>query len=138
MPTKGTSKVTHSQRTKIAAGRLAGKGNKEISAETGLALSTIEHQVFDTRTLTLMQRAKQHHEPELLRLIKRALVVIKKGLYDKDIEVAGRAVDRLRAWVTAGDPPLARLTDPAHDLPPGDFLVEEALLYYRRIEKGED
>lgn len=122
----------------MAKGRLAGKSVAEIAADTGLAKNTVAHQVLDTRTLTLMQRAKQHHEPELLRLIKRALFVIKKGLYDKDIEVAGRAVDRLRAWVIAGDPPLARLTDPAHDLPPGDFLVEEALLYYRRIERGED
>lgn len=121
----------------MAKGRLAGKSIAEIAQETGLAKSTVAHQVFDTRTLTLMQRAKEWHEPELLRLIKRALAVIKKGLYDKDIEVAMRAVDRLRTWVTAGDPPLARLTDPVHDLPPGDLLVEEALLYYRRIERGE-
>jgi hypothetical protein len=136
MPAKGKSKVSTRQRARIAAGRVGGQTSREIAAETGLSESTVRKQATHPRTVTLVQRLIQRDEKELDAAWAKALQTVKKDLNSKDPAVVRDARRDLLRFITAGDPPLARLElAPA---PEGSIYTLEELLSTMRTHDLSD
>jgi hypothetical protein len=131
MPAKGKSRVTDSQRAKIAAGRVAGKSAKAIAAETGLSKSTVDHQATDPRVSTLALRFKQKDQARLEQAWDLAVNSILKHLRSKSSELEINARRDLMRLLVLGDPPMLRVAPV--DSSGGDCTLEELLKSYRRV-----
>ena len=129
MPAKGKSKVSDEQRQQIAASKLVGKTAKDIAAETGLAVKTVEKQANDPRTATFILRQRQRSEKHLEEAwtlgLASILVHLKSGV--PELEIQARR-DMLK-FATAGDPPLLRV--PPENPDEGSFTLEQLLEAYR-------
>jgi hypothetical protein len=128
---KGASKVTDAQRRKIAAGKVAGRPHRRIAAEAGLAVTTVDHQVGDPRTVTLILGLKNRDARRLERMWKKMLDTLERDLKSKDVGVCAMARGQFLRLLPLGDPPLLRIA-PA-DNSDGDFTLEELLQSYRRV-----
>ena len=73
MPSIGRSRMTDTERIKIAQGKLAGKTARQIAADTGLSESSVEKASKDPRTSLLIQRLKERDEEVLGRCWKKAV-----------------------------------------------------------------
>ena len=129
MPARDTTKVSEAQRRKIAAGKVAGKTHRSIASETGLAVTTVDHEVADPRTVTLIQRLKARDQAQLERMWKKGLDGLEKDLTAKDRAVAATARGQLFRLLPLGDPPLLRMAPV--DSTDG-FTLEELLTSYRK------
>jgi hypothetical protein len=133
---RGKANVNDRQRAKIAAGKVAGKTHKAIAAETGLAVSTVNHHVSsDAHVATLSLRLKHKYESDLERGYGLAVKSILRHLKgsNEELQIDGRR-DLMRLLVL-GDPPLLR-TSPVDS--PGMFTLEELLSSYRDAQlRGE-
>ena len=67
MPSIGRSRMTDTERIKIAQGKLAGKTARQIAEDTGLSESSVEKESKDPRTSLLIQRLKERDEEVLAR-----------------------------------------------------------------------
>jgi len=128
VPVRGKSKVTDAQRRKIAAGKVSGKPHGRIAAETGLAVTTIDHQVSEPRTVTLILRLKDRDARLLERMWKKMLDTLERDLKSKDNSVCAIARGQFLRLLPLGDPPLLRVA-PA-DASGGDFTLEQLLQAY--------
>jgi hypothetical protein len=131
VPAKGKSRITETQRRRIAAGKLASKTDKRIAHEEGLARQTVNRVANDARTTTLVLRLKERHEPELEKMYAKSLRGINKRLDSKDDLIAQRAQGQLLRFIEAGDPPLYRIADQGST--DGDFTLEELLMTMRSV-----
>jgi hypothetical protein len=131
MPARGKTKVSDAQRRKIAAGKLAGKPHSTIAAETGLAVSTVDHQLADQRTTTLILLLKNRDRAQLERMWKKGLDGLEKDLTAKDRAVAAMARGQLFRLLPLGDPPLLQIA--ATDSSGGHFTLEQLLESYRKV-----
>jgi len=136
MPAKGKTRVSDEQRKRIAASRLIGKTAKEIAAETGLAVRTVERQVTDPRTVTFIQHQRHRCERALEKAWRLGLASILVHLRSGEPELVIQARRDMLKFATAGDPPLLRVA-PA-DNSAGDFTLEELLISYRRATATGD
>ena len=95
--------MSDQRRSKVAAGRVAGKTAREIAQETGLAAKTVERQANDPRTVTLIQRLKQRDGSQLERMWKSALDTMERDMKSKDNAVCAAArAQFLRAGASEG------------------------------------
>src|ERR1700722_10435659 len=131
MPAKGKSKVSDEQRQQIAATKLAGKTAKDIAAETGLAVKTVEKHATDPRTATFILRQRHRSEKHLEQAwdlgLASILVHLRSGV--PELEIQARR-DMLK-FATSGDPPLLRIA-PAENSG-GNFTLEELLNCYAKV-----
>lgn len=123
--------MTEERRKLIAAGKVAGKTHKQIASETGLAVTTVDHQIADPRTATEIQRLKAKSAPQLERTWFKALNTLEADVLSIDPQVCATARAQFFRVLTLGDPPLLRIAPP--DNANGDFTLEELLITYRRI-----
>ena len=135
MPAKGKSRVTDSQRTKIAAGRVGGKTSRQIAKETGLAMTTVDHQASDPRVSTLALRFKRKDEDKLEQAWNLAVGSILKHLKSQSADLVIDARRDLMRLLVLGDPPMLRVAPV--DNSEGDFTLEELLATYRKVGGGE-
>ena len=131
MPAKGKSKVTAKQRRKIAAGKSAGKTHRAIAAETGLAVTTVDHHASHPQVVTLTLALKKQHESSLARMFALSLDTMERDIGSKNRGVCAAARAQLLRLLPLGDPPLLRIApqDPGR----GDFTLEELLICYRTM-----
>jgi hypothetical protein len=134
VPFKGKTKLTDSQRRKIATGKVAGKTSREIAADAGLSESTVKKQASDPRTITLIQKLIARDAEQLDRMWQKSLKSIEKDLDSKDSSLAISARRDFLKFAVAGDPPLARV-DPASISGDGLYSLEELLTSWRRFEQ---
>ncbi len=130
MPAKGKSKISDAQRRKIAAAKVAGKSHRTIAAETGLALTTVDHAATDPRTVTLILHLKAKKEPQIERMFTLALDTMERDMNSKDASVRSAARAQFLRLLPLGDPPLLRVA--ANDGSAGDFTLEELLVTLRK------
>ena len=134
---RGKANVNDRQRAQIAAGKVAGKTHKAIAAETGLAVSTVNHHVSnDARVATLTLRLKHKYEADLEQGYGLAVKSILRHLKGSspELQIDGRR-DLMRLLVL-GDPPLLRMAPV--DNSGGTFTLEELLSSYRTVQlRGE-
>lgn len=135
MPAKGTSKITHAQRKKIAIGKVTGKTLKQVAKETGLAPKTIDNQHRDPRTTVLIQELKARHSKQLEEMFKLSLDRVEGMLKDKKEEsaVVLRAAQTAIDLVNAGEAPLRAVIKPTKG---GDFTYIELLAVQARVLEG--
>lgn len=134
MPAKGKSKVSDKQRAVIAAGKLAGKTRDQISRETGLAQSTVAHQLVNPRTMMLLLEMKLRSEPELVEMWGMMLVGLKVDLVSDDSDIRRHARTFLLKIFEAGESTPKALA--ARDARQGDVTFEEALILWAKMGKA--
>ena len=134
MPAKGKSRVTDAQRRKIAAGKVAGKTNRAIAAETKLGVRTVDRQATDPRTVTLALKLKEGCEDDFKKLYGETLRTLKRDIQAKDRNVCAMARGQFLRLLVLGDPPLLRVAPV--DTSGGDYTLEELLISYRRVGPG--
>lgn len=110
--------------------RSEGATAAQIAPEVGLSESAVAKQARDPRTVTLIQRLKSQHEPQLCRTFAKSLNGIEKDVSNIDPDVRRHARSQLLKVITAGEPPLARIE--AGGNTGGDFTLEELIVSYRR------
>jgi hypothetical protein len=115
----------------MAAGKVLGKPCAQIAAETGLAPSTVYHQLADPRTITMAQRLKAKSAPQLERTWDKALNTLEADVLSIDPNVCATARAQFFRVVTLGDAPQMRIQAPHSS--GGDFTLEELLISYRRV-----
>jgi len=131
MPAKGKSRVTAKQRRKIAAGKSAGKTHRAIARETGLAVTTVDHQAGHPQVVSQISSLKLEHEPQLARMFKLSLDTMERDIGSRNKGVCAAARAQLLRLLPVGDPPLLRIApqEPGR----GDFTLEELLICYRTM-----
>ena len=125
---KGRSKVSDAQRRKIAAAKIVGETHRAIAAETGLAVTTVDHAVTDPRVSTLTLRLKGRDEARLEQAWDLTVGSILKDLKSKSPAVVIAARRDLMRLLPLGDPPLLRVSP--QDTSKGDFTLEQLLAAY--------
>jgi hypothetical protein len=136
MPSQGRSRMTDTERRKIAQGKLAGKTARQIAAEVGLSESSVEKASKDPRTSLLIQRLKDRDERVLGRCWKKAVASIESHLDSDDHDLVRDARKDLLRYVTAGDPPQIKMEAPTKAAS-GDFTLAELLGTLRSIQAGD-
>ena len=134
MPSIGRSRMTDTERRKIAQGKLAGKTARQIAEEVGLSESSVEKAGKDPRTSLLIQRLKERDVEVLGRCWKKAVASIESHLDSDDQDLVKDARRDLLRYVTAGDPPQIKLAAPT-GAASGDFTLAEMLAELRRIRE---
>ena len=133
MPAKNKTRVTDDQRKLIATKRLIGKTARQIAAETGLAVKTVEKQVADPRTATFILRQRQRSERHLEQAWRLGLASILVHLRSGIPELVIQARRDMLRFAVAGDPPLLRVAPSSNEN--GDFTLEQLLsVYYERTD----
>ena len=133
MPARGKTKVTDRQRKVIAAGKLAGKTNKQIAKTVDLHPDTVKKASNDARTTTLILRLKEKDDQDFAKLWGEMMKGLKDDIASKDFNERHASRNFLLKAITAGDPPLHRVGDIGSS--EGDFTLEELLLTMRRVTK---
>ena len=136
MPSIGRSRMTDTERRKIAQGKLAGKTARQIAADTGLSESSVEKASKDPRTSLLIQRLKERDEEVLGRCWKKAVASIESHLDSDDQDLVKDARKDLLRYVTAGDPPQIKMEAPTKAAS-GDFTLAELLGTLKMITDGK-
>ena len=136
MPSIGRSRMTDTERRKIAQGKLAGKTARQIAADTGLSESSVEKASKDPRTSLLIQRLKERDEEVLARCWKKAVASIESHLDSDDQDLVKDARKDLLRYVTAGDPPQIKMEAPTKAAS-GDFTLAELLGTLKMITDGK-
>jgi len=126
MPSIGRSRMTDTERRKIAQGKLAGKTARQIAEEVGLSESSVEKASKDPRTSLLIVRLKERDQGVLARCWTKAAASIESHLDSDDQDLVKDARKDLLRYVTAGDPPQIKLAAPS-DAASGDFTLAEML-----------
>lgn len=129
MPAKGKSRVTDAQRRKLAAGRIRGKTSKQLAADTGLAVSTVKHQVVDPRTRAHAFEIKTENLDAIGRLVKKRIQQLSKELDSRNADVRHNAGNQIIKFACMGDPPLAAAPAPGMSEPGGITIVAALALY---------
>ena len=136
MPSIGRSRMTDTERIKIAQGKLAGKTARQIAADTGLSESSVERASKDPRTSLLIQRLKERDEHVLARCWKKAVASIDSHLDSDDQDLVKDARKDLLRYVCAGDPPQIKMEAPTKAAS-GDFTLAELLGTLKMITDGK-
>ena len=126
--------MSDQRRSKVAAGRVAGKTAREIAQETGLAAKTVERQANDPRTVTLIQRLKQRDGAQLERMWKSALDTMERDMKSKDNAVCAAARTQFLRLLPLGDPPPVAVAP--SDNSAGTITLEELLATYHQVTNG--
>lgn len=134
MPAKGKSRISDRQRQLIAAGKVAGKTNKQIAAATDLNEDTVRKAGGDIRTTTLIGRLKERNDQAFGKLWQDMMKKLGADVRSKEYPIRHGARQFLLRAITAGDPPLHRVGDQGGSSD-GDFTLEEMLLSMRKITK---
>ena len=134
MPSIGRSRMTDTERRKIAQGKLAGKTARQIAEEVGLSESSVEKASKDPRTSLLIQRLKERDEEVLGRCWKKAVASIESHLDSDDQDLVKDARKDLLRYVTAGDPPQIKMEAPTNAAS-GDFTLAEMLYELKLIRE---
>lgn len=133
MPAKGKSRISDRQRQLIAAGKVAGKTNKQIAVATGLNADTVRKAGNDVRTTTLILRLKESNDQAFGKLWQEMMKGLGKDIRSKDFSERHGARNFLLKAITAGDPPLHRVGDVGSS--DGDFTLEELLFTMRTVTR---
>ena len=136
MPSIGRSRMTDTERIKIAQGKLAGKTARQIAADTGLSESSVERASKDPRTSLLIQRLKERDEAVLARCWNKAVASIESHLDSDDQDLVKDARKDLLRYVTAGDPPQIKM-EARTKAASGDFTLAELLGTLKMITDGK-
>lgn len=83
MAEKKPGKLSVAQRRKIAGGKLAGKGQREIARDAGCSVSSVSHAGNDPLVQGLIAEASAAHRERLLDLYKRMLASIEKDMQSR-------------------------------------------------------
>ena len=126
MPAKVKSKVSAAQRTKIAAGTVAGKTRKQIARETGLHPDTVGRAAIDHRTVTIIQGWKNRQRRQIDQALDLTLKSLLKDLRSGDNDLKRDARRDVMRLATIGDPPLYRVADQGGNA--GDGVTYEELI----------
>jgi hypothetical protein len=131
MPAKGKSKVSPKQRATIATGVLQGKRHKDLAAETGLSVYTVDRVAIDPRTKSMIAEYKQQHEAKLREGFSASLKTIRYYIGNErtrrkeDGALAIRASSEMIKLITAGEQKLDVASSGG-----GDFTFAELLSAY--------
>lgn len=125
--------MTAAQRRRIAAGKLAGKTNRQLGAELDLHPETIGRQSHDVRTTTAILRLKERSDADFARMWLAMMGRLENDLKSKDFSERHAARTFLLRALTAGDPPLHRVGDVGSS--DGDFTLEELLYTMRTVTR---
>lgn len=129
MPAKGKSKVSETQKRKIAAGKALGKPSAAIAADAGVSISTVDHHAQKPHTQALIRKLKDRHSEELEKLFSAALKGIKTDLASAHGDIRVRTRAQVLKFITAGDPRTDQLPAGGAE---GQYTFEELLVTYRR------
>lgn len=130
MPSKGRGKISTKTKARYAEGKLAGKTNRQISAELGVAASTGVKLAADPEVHSLTERILRRAEQKLDGLVAKTLASLERDLEAAKFDERERARTQALKILELGKPPEPAPGAGANS--PGVFLGD-LLVHYQRL-----
>ena len=92
--------MTQAQRQAIASGKLAGKTHGEIANQTGLASSTVNHQLRDPRTISIILSMREQSWDDFAQMWQDSVKRIGKAIKNRNETISRNGRDQLLRYMT--------------------------------------
>lgn len=120
------------KKLKLAAGRLAGKTQKEQAFDAGCSISSVSHAGKDPEVQSLMRQMAEAHRAQLAELYGRMLEGIGKDLDAPSLPARQNVRAELSHVIAVAD----GVTQPQSKSEQGGFTLTELLVAYRHASSN--